>query len=473
MDVNARFIVVSNLFVCLVVGVVRAQSVVDPALQVQTYFGGLDQPTGVAFINGLGDALVTQKNDGRVILFRNKKRIGTALDLPVASSSEHGLLSIALSPNFAMDRFVYLYHTVAGADGGDPIANRISRYKLSGDRLVYNRAIINLPATPGPNHDGGKIAFDRRGLLYTVIGDLNRNERTQNFENSSQLTSTGAILRLTPNGQPVATNPFNTTGAPKAQARIYAYGVRNSFGIAFDPVTGNLWDTENGPDRMDEINQVRAGFNSGWQDVMGPSSRQGGFSQSGLVKLGAQANYSEPELSWEKPVAPTDLHFYEGARLGESYRNDLFAGDVNTGSLYHFDLTTGRKSLRLTGPLTDYVVNNTGNLLDEQGSIRFGNGFGVTTDLLSGPGGLFVLSLSQGKLYRISQKMTRQSDPMTMGAMTSDWMPMTYVASVPEPASAAMGAVGALVIAHSFSRRGHAARGRGFIGERTRRGRRG
>jgi hypothetical protein len=138
---------------------------------------------------------------------------------------------------------------------------------------------------------------------------------------------------------------------------------------------------------MDEINQVRAGFNSGWQDVMGPSSRQSGFSTAGLVKLGQQAHYSEPELSWEKPVAPTDLHFYEGARLGESYRNDLFAGDVNTGSLYHFRPHDATQVAATHRPAHRLPRQQHGNLLDEQASIRFGQGFGVTTDILSGPGG--------------------------------------------------------------------------------------
>jgi glucose/arabinose dehydrogenase len=195
------------LALSLIAELACAQTVVDPTLQVQTYFGGLDQPTGVAFINGLGDALVTQKNDGRVILFRNRKRIGTALDLPVASSSEHGLLSIALSPSFATDRFVYLYHTVAGADGGDPIANRISRYKLSGDRLVFNRAIINLPASPGPNHDGGKIAFDKRGLLYTVIGTSTATSARRTSRTQTSSRAPARSCGLTPTGQPVANEP--------------------------------------------------------------------------------------------------------------------------------------------------------------------------------------------------------------------------------------------------------------------------
>src|SRR5262245_57798980 len=118
---------------------VLGQSVVDPSLQVDTYLTGLDSPTGIAFLNGSGDALVTQKNDGRVLFVRNRKVVGTALDLSVANNSERGLLSIVLSPSFATDNRVFLYHTVASADGNASLANRISRYRWNGSKLVFDR----------------------------------------------------------------------------------------------------------------------------------------------------------------------------------------------------------------------------------------------------------------------------------------------------------------------------------------------
>jgi glucose/arabinose dehydrogenase len=395
----------------------QAQSLNDPNLRVQSYVSGFDQPTGAVFLNDQGDLLVTQKDDGRVILVRNRQIAGTALDLPVANASERGLLSIALSPSFASDNLVYLYHSAAGSDGGAPISNKVSRYRLDGDQLVFDRKILDLPPGPGPNHDGGKIMFDAKGKLFVVIGDLNRDERTQNIETSPATTRSGAILRINPTGTGIATNPFNAqqdvgrTRGPEAD--IYAYGIRNSFGIAFDPVTGNLWDTENGPDRMDEINLVRPGFNSGWKDVMGPSSITP-VEPGSLVQLGDAAHYSDPELSWSAPVAPTDLHFYESGKLGAEYTNDLFVGDVNTGSLYHFDLTSRRRSLRLTGPLEDYLVNNEGNLVDEIGDNVLGEGFGVISDIFSGPGGMFVLSLSDGRLLRIQQNPDAGADVMAM-----------------------------------------------------------
>src|SRR5436190_1342963 len=118
------------LFVVVFHSFATAQTVNDPSLTVQTYLRGLSQPTGAAFLNDAGDMLITQKNDGRVLLVKNKQIVGTALDLPVANDSERGLLSIALSPTFATDKLVYLYHTAAATDGGTPISNKISRYRF-------------------------------------------------------------------------------------------------------------------------------------------------------------------------------------------------------------------------------------------------------------------------------------------------------------------------------------------------------
>jgi glucose/arabinose dehydrogenase len=179
---------------------------------------------------------------------------------------------------------------------------------------------------------------------------------------------------------------------------------------------------------MDEINLVRPGFNSGWRDVMGPSSLTP-LEPGSLVMLGDNAQYSDPELSWTGPVGPTDLHFYEGSHLGSAYRNDLFVGDVNTGSLYHFDLTSARRSLRLTGPLADYLVNNEGTLTSETDDILLGEGLGTITDILSGPGGMFVLSLTDGRLFRI------QANP---GAAPMSVMDVGATVMLPEPALGAM-----------------------------------
>src|SRR5215207_2814165 len=185
-----------------------SQTVVDPNLRVQRWVKGLDTPTGAAFVDGGNTTLVLEKNTGRVRVVKNKAIVGTALDLPVANDSERGLLGIALPPDFATNPFVYLQYTASTSDGGAPIDNRVERYRWNGSSLSFDRRVLTMPGGPGPNHDGGKIAFGPDGKLYATIGDLNRNERTSNFENASAVTASGAILRVNPSGSNVSTNPF-------------------------------------------------------------------------------------------------------------------------------------------------------------------------------------------------------------------------------------------------------------------------
>jgi aldose sugar dehydrogenase len=127
-----------------------------------------------------------------------------------------------------------------------------------------------------------------------VIGDLNRNGQLQNFPTGPAPDNTGVILRLNANGSVPTDNPFFSQGGNLA--KYYAYGLRNSFGLAFDPVTERLWMTENGPDKYDEINMVEPGFNSGWERILGPNSRdpQG---TSDLFSVPG-SHYSDPEFSW-------------------------------------------------------------------------------------------------------------------------------------------------------------------------------
>jgi glucose/arabinose dehydrogenase len=188
----------------------------------------------------------------------------------------------------------------------------------------------------------------------------------------------------------------------------YAYGIRNSFGIDFDSLTGKLWDTENGPTFGDEINLVNPGFNSGWSQVMGiwkagphPGPVIGEDNNSPpkkLVTFGGKGVYRAPEFSWLPTIGPTALKFLNSAKLGSQYQNDMFVGDVNTGSLYHFKLNQQRDGLTLTGDLADKVANN----LQEGQEAALGHGFGTITDLQVGPDGyLYVLTFA-GSIYKIA-----------------------------------------------------------------------
>jgi len=361
----------------------------DPNLTVTQLVSGLNAPTTMAFI-GPGDILVLQKDNGQVRrVLSGILQAGSVLDVNVANDSERGLLGIALHPNFSANHLVYLYFTESSTDGGPPTFNRVVRYTWDGINLINQEPIIDLPATPGPNHDGGVIIFGPDGKLYIVIGDLNRNGQLQNNSSGAAPDDTGVILRLNDNGTAAAGNPF---GGSAGFEKYFAYGIRNSFGMAFDTVSGKLWITHNGPDSFDEIDLVDAGFNSGWNLVMGPAG-----SPSGLFVLPG-SHYADPKFSWRNTVAPTGIVFLDSAALGAQHENQAFVGDVNNGNLYRFPLNGARDGFVLTGGLVDKVADNAGEL----NQVIFGTGFNGITDLKVGPDGfLYVVSIGAGAIYVI------------------------------------------------------------------------
>jgi glucose/arabinose dehydrogenase len=253
---------------------------------------------------------------------------------------------------------------------------------------------LNLPSRPGPNHDGGKVTVSPNGYVYTVVGDLNRNGKAQNFENGPGADATGGILRVTRDGNTLGTGILGTTHPLN---KYVAYGIRNSFGMDFDPLTGNLWNTENGPAANDEINKVFGGFNSGWEDIMGVAPA--GFNLNNLESFGGKGIYSQPEFVWREVVAPTAIEFLTSTRLGTQYQNDMFVADFNNGRVYDFNLNSQRSALLLGGALSDGIAN----MDAETQSVIFGEGFGGISDLKVGMGDgyLYVLSISGGALYRI------------------------------------------------------------------------
>ena len=309
----------------------------DPNLKVETLVTGLSSPTSMAFIDK-NDILVLEK-DGQVRLVLNGILQGRpVLQVPVDTESERGLLGIAIMnstksgnatiANNNNNKFVFLYYTES-KDG--QLRNRVYRYNWDEQKqnLVNPTLILDLPALPGPNHDGGKLIIGPDHYLYAVIGDLNHRGKLQNIKNGPDPDDTSVIFRIDPNdGSAANDNPFisnNNNNANTAMSKYYAYGVRNSFGITFDPITGYIWDTENGETTYDEINIVRPGFNSGWIQVMGPLSRNPGISTDQLVNYPrshyanprSHTGFANPVFSWYASVAVTDIEFMKSSVLGE------------------------------------------------------------------------------------------------------------------------------------------------------------
>jgi glucose/arabinose dehydrogenase len=366
----------------------------DSNLKVEQVVEGLDTPTTMAFLRP-NDILVLGKDTGSVKRILNGKLLyQPLLDVNVANSVERCMCGIAISKNNSTT-YVFLYYTeIEGNDGEDregrePLANRLYRYQLVNDKLVNPTLLLDLPATPGPRHNGGAIIIGPDNNLYVPVGDIDgsfKEEETetqaQNYNDGVEPDGRSGILRITQDGQPVGEGILGNSIPLKL---YYAYGIRNSFGLAFDPVTGKLWATENGPEDDDEINLVEPGFNSGWVQVHGLARLTPEFDPSELVDFDKKGHYRDPELVWQNTAGPTAVLFMTSDKLGSQYVNDMFVADVHHGSIYHFKLNADRTHLALPPQLDDKVISNsTADVLDE---IIFGENFGGITDLKIGPDG--------------------------------------------------------------------------------------
>ena len=449
----------------------------DQNLSVTTVVNGLDQPTTMAFI-GAGEFLVLERATGRVQRILNGQLQTAALDLAVNNASERGLLGIALHPNFPYTPRVFLYWTESstGVDTSNPdevelLGNRVDSYVWDGSSLTFYQNLIMLRALqadagqpPRGNHNGGILRFGPDGKLYILIGDEGRRGLMQNLPcgptamcpgppvpddqfggpEPDDAHLTGVILRLNDDGSTPTDNPFFNVNLsrviqPAANfKKVFAFGIRNSFGMSFDPISGQLWTEENGDDAFDEINRVGPGFNGGWIQLIGPSSRiaeyksiettygNGSLQQvrwppSFIANTPAEAisrlfnvpgsQYTEPEFSWKYAVAPSAIGFVKGNSLGTQFNGDLFVGasrpTLHGGYLFRFKLSANRLSLAFNDSrLQDKVADNVDKFdVTESESLLIGKNFGVATDIQTGPdGNLYVVSLSNGSVYRISGK---------------------------------------------------------------------
>jgi glucose/arabinose dehydrogenase len=387
---------------------------------------------------------------------------------------------------FFPDQRACSHASMLGADTSDVLrvpllGNRVDRFLWDGSRLSFDRHLITFrsfqndgaPAPPGQgdsadgphgaqpargNHDAGVIAFGPDGKLYAVVGDLGRRGQLQNLPSGPTPTGlgptvpddqfggpapddahfTGVIVRLNDDGTTPTDNPFFEVGTQRGGevganiGRIFSYGLRNTFGLDFDPRSGRLWVQENGEDAFDELNLVAPGQNSGWIQIAGPVGRIAQYRQIETTSLHHEdfpnlqqfrwgpenvaatpqealsrlfalpgSRYSDPEFSWRHVLAPAAIGFVDGDGLGRGYVGDLFVGfsttDTLGGPLFHFNLTGNRRKIAVDDPrLEDGVADNlTFHDITESESLLIGTDFGIVTDIETGPDGhLFVVSLS-------------------------------------------------------------------------------
>ena len=388
----------------------------DPNLEVEHIGKGLSgSPTSMDFIDK-DNFLVLEKEGSVYLVSKGTFHPEPVLNLTVDTTLERGLLGIAVSKdnkgksngydddttepsNKSRNVDVFLYLT--GWDARKQLKNVVYKYHWNGTKLINPVMILELPALPGPLHNSGKLLFGPDNYLYVVIGDLNRSGVLQNIKNGSFPDDTSVILRVNPNdGSPALNNPFMDNGTFNSNnpvAKYYAYGIRNSFGEAFDPITGQLWITENGPLDYDEINLVKPGFNGGWKILNGPILRSHATYKN-LVNLPGSA-YSDPVFSWRKAIAVTGLDFASSV-LGKKYANNIFVGDFINGNLYYFVVNTNRSGLNFenTVGLSDSVADNDKEIFHN----IFGTGFGNITEVKTGPDGfLYILDFLYDRIFRI------------------------------------------------------------------------
>ncbi|MGD9533852.1 MAG: sorbosone dehydrogenase family protein [Candidatus Nitrosocosmicus sp.] len=402
----------------------------DPSLKIDRVADGLQSPTSMAFLTN-NSLLITQKEGTLSILdLNNPTNIEPILELSnVNSKNERGLLGITIDNNKSGESSIFLYVTETRTQldqetqdtaSNDDLRNRVYKYEWDEveQRLSNPKIILDLPAGPGTNHQGGKIKIGPDNQLYVVIGELQREGQLQNFREGPEPDDSGVIFRVNPvDGSPSNNNPFieanngDKGGNNNPLAKYYAYGIRNSFGFDFDPITGKLWDTENGENLYDEINIVEPGFNSGWKLIMGPFSKSEAITENDLVNFQG-SHYSDPLLSWEQSRGITDLEFFKSDNLGQKYANNIFVGDITRGNLFFLQVNENRNGLQFDNEpniANDHIASSE----EEISSITLGTGFKGITDVETGPdGNLYILTYSradggQGALYRISENTTQ------------------------------------------------------------------
>ena len=316
---------------------------------VEKFVSSLGFPTTMTFVGD--EILILEKSSGNVIRIQDNgvPYPEPVLHVPVEIKVESGLLGISKVSNH-----VFLYYTEPISGYGtsynelsfsyDASRNVVYQYDWNGEKLTNPVLIKEFPALNG-YHNGGVMTKGLNNEIYFVIGDLDQRTVFQNIPGENADFETGSIFKIDTESNNV---------------ELYAMGIRNSFGLAVDPITGYLWDTENGPDVYDEINLVEPKFNSGWIEIQGPSN---GKLLPQLSKY-KEYKYSEPEFSWELPIGVTAIAFPEQG-LFEKYFDWLFVGDFHNGIIYKFKLDDTRtKFIFKSTHLQDNVLNISKNSAD-------------------------------------------------------------------------------------------------------------
>ncbi len=290
------------------------QTIAQP-IRVVPYVRGLAAPWSMAFLPN-GDMLITEKV-GRLRIVRNGTLDPQAVPgtPQVVAMQQGGLLEVALHPRFAENRYLYLTYSKAGEQGN---TTALARGRFDGKALTEVKDLFVADAwSKGALHFGGKLAFGPDGMLYMTVGERNDRTRAQDTTHHA-----GKILRLRDDGTVPMDNPF--IGRAGFRPEIYSYGHRNLQGLAFHPTTGQLWETEHGPQGGDELNLVQAGKNYGWPVVT--LGRE--YAGEPITQVWYREGMEQPVTVWVPSIALSGMVFYTGDRL-PGWKGDLFLGGLS------------------------------------------------------------------------------------------------------------------------------------------------
>jgi glucose/arabinose dehydrogenase len=299
----------------------------DGVAKVTEFARGLDHPWGLAFLPD-GRALVTEKPGRLRYLGRDGKLSEPLTGVPrVDDGGQGGLLGVAIDPDFATNRFVFLAFSEPGdgATAGTAVARgTLGERGLEDVKVIYRQ----VPKVRSGNHYGSRIVFGRDGTLWITQGDrFNQRPLVQDLS-----TDIGKIVRVTRDGAPPPDNPF--VGTANARPEIWSYGHRNLQGAARHPETGRLWTVEHGAMGGDELNHPEAGKNYGWPVITYGLDYSGEKIGEGTAKAGME----QPVHYWDPSIAPSGLLIYSGDAFPQ-WKGSFFVGSLKFGRLVRLELS--------------------------------------------------------------------------------------------------------------------------------------
>ena len=348
----------------------------DSSLIVEEYISGLEYPVMIDFIGN--DMLVIEKAKGTVRIIKNDVLVTEPLiKLEVSKTAEEGLIGILVNGDD-----VYLHYTTKNLEDATT-SNWFTKYSFDGQSLSEPEELLSFHNNKSAQHNSGVMFIDKNGNVYGAIGDT---------------CFCDGLFQNNPEGENDNTGSIISLNLPRD---IYAIGIRNTYGLDFDPETGILWDTENGPESFDEVNLVEKKFNSGWNKIQGPIKPD---QETPIIN---DFIYSDPEFSWERPIGITGIHFVESSKFPH-YNNSVLVGSFHDGILYHFELNENRDGFKFDDvALKDLVLNKE----DNPNEIILATGFLGITDIKQGPDGLiYIVSIGDGKIFRISPLVNEITD---------------------------------------------------------------